>query len=247
MVQTGKNAVFFTNTIAPDAEHLTLEGPEGVHAAKVRRIRIGESIRIADGHGRFADCVVTSVATRSLVAEVRNHGFEQPRLPEIVVVQAIPKIDRATLAVELLTEVGVDVIYPWSAANCVARWEDAAKRAKGVARWQQTAREAAKQSRRSRVPLVEQPVNLANIVTMCATSEVIVLHESAKLLIDDQPAPSDRVTVVVGPEGGINPAELAQLAAAGARIRRLGPEVMRTSSAAFAAVAILSQANGRWF
>lgn len=245
-MQTGKNAVFFTDTIAPDATHLTLEGPEGVHAAKVRRIRIGESIRIADGHGRFADCVVTSVAARSLVAEVTDHGFEQPRLPKIVVVQAIPKIDRATLAVELLTEGGVDAIVPWSAANCVARWEDPAKRAKGVLRWQQTAREAAKQSRRSRIPRVEQPANLADIVTMCATSEVIVLHESAKLIIDHQSAPRDCVTVVVGPEGGISPVELAQLAAAGAQIRRLGPEVMRTSSAAFAAIAILSHSNGRW-
>lgn len=246
MPRTGKDPVFFVDPFAEDAAQLTLDGAEGLHAAKVRRIRVGEPIRIADGQGHFADCFVIEVAPRSLVAKVTNHGFEPSRTPRIMVVQAIPKLDRATLAVELLTEVGVDAIVPWSAANCVARWEDPAKVVKGVARWTQTAREASKQSRRSRIPHIAQPVHIGEIAAMCADSQVIVLHESATTLINDLRPGTESVTIVVGPEGGISPDELEQLTAAGASIRRLGPDVLRTSSAGFAAVAIVSTSSGRW-
>ncbi len=247
MAASGQLPVFYTATITPEATQLTLDGDEGLHAAKVRRIRVGEHVRIADGAGTFADCIVDSVAARSLVARVVRHGFDRVRRPAITVVQALPKADRGSLAVELLTEVGVDEIVPWQARNCIARWSDPQKAAKGAAKWAVTAREAAKQSRRTRVPSVAPLASTSDLLQRAKDRLTVVLHESAtQSLIQQSFSGVDDVMIVVGPEGGVSPDEVAQFQSVGAHVVHLGPEVLRTSSAGLAAVAVISAFAGRW-
>ena len=120
---------------------VTLSGAEGRHAAVVRRLRPGERIDVGDGAGLVASCVVTQVGGGSLELSVESRR-EVPRpLPSITVIQAIPKGDRGELAVEEMTEVGVDRIVPWAAERSVPVWRDG----KGVSRWRAKAREAATQ------------------------------------------------------------------------------------------------------
>ena len=132
-----------------DAERVTLTGPEGRHATVVRRIGRGERVDLTDGAGLLAHCVVVGVAAGRAGAGRSGAACSAgAALPGDVVVQAILKGDRGELAVELMTEVGVDEIVPWAAERCVARWlADRAGQALG--RWRSTAREAAKQSRRA--------------------------------------------------------------------------------------------------
>ena len=99
---------------------MTLDGHEGHHAAIVKRIRAGEQVALTDGAGTTAVVTVTETAKASLTATVDEVRTAEPEMPRVVVVQAIPKGDRGELAVEMLTEVGVDVIVPWAAARCVA-------------------------------------------------------------------------------------------------------------------------------
>ena len=99
-----------------------LDGDEGHHAAVVRRTAVGELVGLTDGAGTLAQCRVTAVDKNGLAAEVLDVATRPPELPEVVVVQAIPKGERGELAVEMLTEVGVDVIVPWTASRSVARW-----------------------------------------------------------------------------------------------------------------------------
>ena len=247
MAASGQLPVFYTATIPTGATQLTLDGDEGLHAAKVRRIRVGEQLRIADGAGTFADCIVESVAARSLVARIAHHGFDPVRRPALTVVQALPKADRGSLAVELLTEAGVDEIVPWQARNCVARWSDPQKAAKGVAKWAVTAREAAKQSRRTRVPVVAPLASTSELLQRANGQRVVILHESAtQSLMQQSFSTIDDVMIVVGPEGGISLEEVADFRDAGAHVVHLGPEVLRTSSAGLAAVAVISALIGRW-
>ena len=247
MTASGQRPVFYVGALPHTDELLVLDGDEGVHAAKVRRIRVGEQIRIADGAGTFADCDVESAAPRSLTARIATRGFDERRSPSITVVQALPKADRGTLAVELLTEAGVDEIIPWQSQHCVSKWTDADKAAKGVAKWTVTAREAAKQSRRTRVPTVAPLATTSSVLELAGNRQTFVLHESAAIsLIRQDFSAQGPILVIIGPEGGLSPSEVSSFQDAGAHVVHLGPEVLRTSSAGLAAVAVISALTGRW-
>ena len=166
----------------------------------------------------------------------------------MVLAQALVKGDRGELAVELATEAGVDGVLPWRAARCVARWEAGPRGEKALARWRTTAREAAKQARRAWVPVVEEPVTTAALAQRVAAVPVaLVLHESATdgLASIDLPTDGD-LLLVVGPEGGIADDELDALVVAGARSVRLGPEVLRASTAGAVALGALGVLTSRW-
>jgi 16S rRNA (uracil1498-N3)-methyltransferase len=225
-----------------------LDGTEGRHAVSVRRLGVGEELDLVDGVGRRATGTVAAIIDKQSldVAVASVHDEPEPR-PRVVVVQALPKGDRGELTVELLTEIGVDVIVPWAAANCVTQWRgDRAERAHR--RWSDAARAAAKQARRARFPVIEPPASTADVVERVrAASSAIVLHEQARTAIAEVTAPAaGDLVIVVGPEGGLTPAERASLDDAGATEVRLGPSVLRTSSAGIAAVAALLAPTSRW-
>jgi 16S rRNA (uracil1498-N3)-methyltransferase len=224
-----------------------LSGPEGRHAATVRRLTVGERADITDGDGTLAECVVTGSGPDLLELAVLARHAEPPPSPRIVVVQAIPKGDRGELAVEIMTEVGVDVIVPWAAERCVARWRgDRGERSLG--RWRVTAREAAKQARRSRFPQVTAMEETAGIYRLVAAASLAVLLDPAGqgAIAGVPPAAHGDIVVVVGPEGGVSPAEASALTAVGALTVRLGSSVLRTSSAGAVATALLLSGSGRW-
>ena len=115
------NPVFLADDLT--ADRVTLTGTEGRHAAVVRRLRVGEAVDLVDGRGTRATCVVASVAKDGLVCDVRQRSTQPLPALQIVLVQALAKGDRGELAVELATEVGVDVVVPWAASRCVVKWE----------------------------------------------------------------------------------------------------------------------------
>ena len=102
---------------------LTLDGPEGRHAVSVRRLAPGEEVVLTDGEGRGASGTVASVEGKDVLhVEVRELRTEAPPAARITVVQALPKGDRGELAVETMTEAGVDVVVPWASSRCVTQW-----------------------------------------------------------------------------------------------------------------------------
>lgn len=225
-----------------------LDGAEGRHAVSVRRLARGESLDLVDGLGRRVTGTVASIVGKeSLDVDVHAILDEPPSLLQVTVVQALPKGDRGELAVELLTEIGVDAIVPWSAANCVTRWKgDRVERAHR--RWADAAHAAAKQARRARFPIVEPLASTADVLARVGRgSTALVLHEEARTsIVDIVVPPAGELLLVVGPEGGLAPDERESLKAAGAIEVRLGPSVLRTSSAGMAAVAALLAPTSRW-
>jgi 16S rRNA (uracil1498-N3)-methyltransferase len=223
----------------PAGDTARLDGPEGRHAADVQRLRVGESLLLGDGRGTVATGTVTSVTRGCLDVQLRaRRSWPAPR-PRLTVVQGIAKGDRGELAVQAMTEVGVDTIVPWAAARSIAKWRDE----RPLERWRATAREAAKQARRPWLPTV----TTAQPTAAVAPKATFVLDEAAHLRLStvDLP-PVDDIVLVVGPEGGIAPEELSAFAAAGAVPVRLGDTVLRTSTAGVAALSVLSARLGRW-
>ena len=239
--------LFFADRAELQRDVVLLSGAEGRHAAAVRRLRAGERADVGDGAGLVAECVVTAHSSRELELAVRARR-EVPRPdPLLTVVQAIPKGDRGELAVEEMTEVGVDRIMPWAAARCVPVWR-AERGARSLARWRATAREAAKQSRRAWIPEVTEPVPTADVARVITKAACAIVLEpgAAQSLGGLRPPESGDLVVIVGPEGGITDEENAAFRTAGATPRSLGPTVLRTSTAGAVAAAVLLSRSGRW-
>lgn len=232
----------------PEGPHAVLDGPEGRHAATVRRLRVGEGLTLSDGQGGLARCSVTGVDRDAVALAVDERWTEPAPQPRVIVAQALVKGDRGELAVELATEAGVDEIVPWRAERCVARWEQGPRGDKALARWRGAAREAAKQARRAWCPPVTEPVDTAALARRAGTADLaLVLHESATSRLADVPLPdSGSVLLIVGPEGGITDGEIATLGTAGATAIRLGPTVLRASTAAAVALGALGALTRRW-
>jgi 16S rRNA (uracil1498-N3)-methyltransferase len=218
---------------------VSLEGEDAKHAVTVARTRVGERLSIGNGRGLIVSGAVASLLPFELAVD---SVVDQPRpSPELWLVQALAKGDRDELAVQAATELGASGVIPWAAERSVTRW-DAAKAEKGRARWESIAREASKQSIRAWVPDVESVVT-----TKAIAGTVFVLDPTASDALSTIALPEDgRILLVVGPEGGISQRELEQLEQGGARRVRLGDEILRTSTAGPAAIAVLNARLGRW-
>lgn len=218
----------------------TLTGAEAKHA-HVKRIQPGERIMLIDGQGSTALTRVTSVGAGRVDGVVEKQQFVPQPTPRVTVVQAVPKGERAELAVDLAVQAGADAIVPWISHRTIARWP-ANKQAKQVEKWRAQALSSAKQARRAWVPEVRDPVTTNQLSELLQERHALVLHEDATDSIRDVDFGED-VWLIVGPEGGIGDDELEIL---GARPVKLGPEVLRTASAAFAGLCAIGALTSRW-
>lgn len=255
LAETGLDAV------AP-GDRYVLDGAEGRHAGVVQRRGRGERVDVVDGDGLRLRCVVEDADAGRVTLLVQEVGREPAPAVVVTLVQALAKGDRDEMAIEAATEIGVDVVVPWQAERSVVVWRGE-RAAKSRARWLATVRTATKQARRARLPHVEVAVDSRGLAervveVVAAGGCAIVLHEEAATPLADVPLPdgapgaggtgtaTPEVLVVVGPEGGISEREVDDLTAAGAVAARLGPHVLRTSTAGPVAVALLAERLGRW-
>lgn len=244
--------LFYVDAVPEVGDLVVVDGDEGFHAATVRRIRSGELLDLGDGAGELAHCVVEDAGRGALCVRVLSRWTVPLPVPSVTVVQALPKSDRSELAIELATEAGADAFVAWQASRCVARWEGPDRVEKGLRRWRAVVRAAARQSRRPHIPEVTGVASTAELTKwvrnqMSSAAAALVLHESASELFSNlDVAQADSVIFIVGPEGGFADDEISVLTAAGAAAVRLGPTVLRTSTAAAVALGALGVLTPRW-
>ena len=226
---------------------LSIDGPEARHAVSVMRMQPGEAIELVDGSGRRVRGTIASVDGRdSLGIDVTDVIDEPAPGLRLTVIQALPKGEHAELAVDLMTQVGVDVIVPWAAQRCVAQWKpDRAEKAR--AKWQAASSAAAKQSRRARTPVVSDLASFAGACALVSHADLaLLLHEEATDSLSGRQLPaSGAIVIIVGPEGGLADDERAGFRESGAIEVRLGPTVLRSSLAGAVAVTAIA-ASARW-
>lgn len=241
-------AHFYLSDQATDAavgSVVAVTGSEARHAVTVGRLRAGERLSVGDGRGLIADGVVTLAEGDRFELAVESTRFEEPPTPAIWLAQALAKNDRDELAIQAATELGVDGVIPWAAGRSIVKWEGAKVR-RHEERWSSILREASKQSMRHRIPLLRPLASTATLAKLGEDFQLVVLEPTADLKLSALPTSGRDLLVVVGPEGGIAPTELARFATAGASAVSLGANVLRTSTAGPAAIAVLGVALGRW-
>lgn len=201
-----------------------LDEADGHHLARVLRLRAGEVVTACDGAGSWRSCRWLGPATAGI--EVAGEVVVDARSePSISIGFALTKGDRAEWVVQKLTELGVDRVLPFTAERSVVRW-DAAATERHLGRWRKVAREAAMQSRRTRLPVVADVVTFLDVN---AAGKAAMAEPGGGRLSLDHPM------VVVGPEGGWSPEELAT----GPVTVDLGPGVLRAGTAAVTAGVLL--------
>jgi 16S rRNA (uracil1498-N3)-methyltransferase len=216
------------------ADDLRIDGDDGHHLQRVRRVAVGESVVAADGTGRWAPCTVAEVAPGSLRLTRAAPVRAEPELtPRLAVAFAPAKGDHAADVVHALVELGVDRIVPIETERSVVRWRGE-RGARAVARLRRVAREAAAMAHRASVPVVEECAPLATV----AEHPGVVLGDRAGGPESALGAPvGGEWLVVTGPEGGFSAGERDLLAHAG-RLA-VGPHVLRARTAPVALAAVL--------
>lgn len=237
---------YFNENISHAAigEVVELVGPEAHHASTVSRLRIGEIIRIGNGRGLILEAKILTAEKTLVTTEVLTFSETPAASPQLVLVQALAKSDRDERAIEAATELGVDRIIPWASSRSISKWE-ASKIAKGEARWVSIVKEASKQSLRSHIPLIDSHSNAQEVVAKLSGVLTLLLDPQAMTSISDVSIEASSIGVIVGPEGGITDEEREYFVNAGATPCSLGSNILRTSTAGPAALAILGSRLGR--
>lgn len=206
----------------------TLDDVDAYHLGRVLRLRAGDVLTAADGAGRWRTCTYRAAARLEIAGAV----FEEPVLkPPITIAFALTKADKPELVVQKLTELGVDRVVAFRAARSIVQWDEE-KAARNVERWRVVAREAAMQSRRARLPVIE-PIS--------TFAEVAARPGAALAAADGAPPGLHVPTVLVGPEGGWSPEEDATPMP---RIA-LGDHVLRAETAAITACSVVAAIRSR--
>ncbi|NTU70210.1 MAG: 16S rRNA (uracil(1498)-N(3))-methyltransferase [Coriobacteriia bacterium] len=225
------------------------------HAVDVLRVRVGEEIDVVDPAGSVLRVRVDSALGGEVLGVVVGEAQPDPevRTPRVTLVFGVSKGSKNDEIVEAVCELGVEVVVPVLTARSVVKY-DAEKRADRGERWRRIALAAAKQSKRTTIPTVLDPLSLGGAGDLFAGYDaVLVAWEDAgstaqgarEALASFDSLPADaRVCVVVGPEGGFAAEEVDRLVAGGARIFTLGPTVLRVATAATVAVAIVTHELG---
>lgn len=214
-----------------------LVGSHAAHLAVVLRARVGQRFDIAAG-GAIRSGQITSVSPERVEFEL-GEEFPAAATPNITLVLAVFKFDRMEWAVEKCAELGVSRIIPVIASRSDSHLVRAAD--KRVERWRRLGQQASEQSRGTVVLRVEEPMRLKDVVTLSASTRIVLAESERQTLLKDALQPhsaEDELVLAVGPEGGWTEEELHLFAQTGWTSASLGSTILRAETAAIVATAI---------
>ena len=217
----------------------TITGDDAHHISRVLRMKAGDALSLCDGAGNEYDAVIIAIAQDAVTCSIGERRASEAESPvRVTLFQCLPKTGKMELIVQKCTELGVFAIVPVVSVRCVVvPNKDYDKKRE---RYNRVALEAAKQSRRGMIPTVLPLIELKKI-DVKAFDLFLVAYEdentiSLKQALRAAKSPQS-IALLIGPEGGLEEAEVAQLVKAGAKSASLGPRILRTETAGMAMLA----------
>lgn len=230
---------FFVSHPLAEGQSATLEEGDGFHAARVLRLKTGDSLELADARGRVFTAEVTGIngELTALAGQQLEAGWEEAF--QLTIVQALPSGRKMDMVVEKLSELGTDVLMPVFTQKSRVRPESGDR----LGRWRRLARAAASQARRNRPMEIAEPRQLEDWLRGAADPVIVLATEVSAAPLGECLPERGPLTLVVGAEGGFAPDEIERLDRTGARFASLGTRLLRTETAALTAAAIIMH---RW-
>ncbi len=229
------------------AEEMTIAGTDAHHIMHVLRAKLGQKLIVVDAAQQIAETEICAFGTDHLTVKCLRRIEAATEAPiEVTLLQCLPKGDKMDFIVQKAVELGVSQIVPVVSANCVVKY-DAAKRLARQKKWQKIAEEAAKQCGRTIQPAVLAVTNLKEVLENLEGSASFMCYEGAA----DEPLQdflakkqAKCFAVLIGPEGGFTPAEVALCQQHGVQTVTMGPRILRTETASLVALSIVLYEKG---
>jgi len=242
-------ARFFVDSEDFGGETMTLTGENAQHA-KVLRLKAGEEVLVCDGQGREAVCRVSDVAPGEIgleALEYRNSATEAA--VKVSVYMAFPKADKLEHVIQKATELGAYEIVAFPSGRCVSKPDDKSLKKK-LERWQKIAASAAEQSGRGRIPEVLVLPSFASALERAATADKALMfyenEHATTLKMALESGSFETVSLLTGPEGGLEEKEVNQAREAGLQVCTLGSRILRCETAPLCALSAVMYAAGEF-
>ncbi len=231
--------------ISPDqisGTHITIVGEDAKHIAAVLRMKAGDELLLCDGEGTDYMVKITHVERSGITAEIAGQSKREVHFPRISLGQGLPKSDKMDWIVQKASELGVESIAPLVTERAIVKIKDEKKR---IERWQKIAREAAMQSNRPDIPKV-LPIRRFDdyLRTLGPAPRTLLLFpweegtEPIRNVLRQHPGVKN-IIVLIGPEGGFSAAEAESARSRGFHPVSLGPNILRTETAAIAVLSMV--------
>ena len=238
---------FFVSPEKLGNEIISLTGENASHA-KVLRLKEGEQVLVCDGAGMEALCTVQDAKSWELTVEERRESESEARV-RVSVYMAFSKGDKLEHVIQKATELGAYEIVAFPSARCVSRPDDKSLKKK-LERWQKIAASAAEQSGRGRIPEIFTLPSYAAALQRAAQADKALLfyenEQATTLRMALEAGPYRTVSLLTGPEGGLEASEVAQASDAGLRVCTLGKRILRCETAPLCGLSAIMYAAGEF-
>jgi 16S rRNA (uracil1498-N3)-methyltransferase len=222
-----------------------IEGSDVNYLKNVMRLKVGDEITVVDTKSREFSSKITSLDKDSVTAEFyfEKHPMSEPKI-QFTLAQGLPRSQKMDMIVQKATELGVYRIIPLVTERSIVKLDEERADSK-VERWGKIAKEAAEQSGRLLIPMIDTPKGIKDILSMKTEFDAfIVLWEmeketSLKTFLRNKPT-SGNVLMVIGPEGGLSLSEVDSMKKAGFTTVTIGSRILRTETAAIAVLSMIS-------
>ncbi|MFS0861614.1 16S rRNA (uracil(1498)-N(3))-methyltransferase [Fredinandcohnia sp. 179-A 10B2 NHS] len=216
-----------------------ITGEDVHHITRVMRMNIGDNI-ICCNNGKIAQCSITEITNDTVFADVVEWVENANELPvKVCIASGLPKGDKLEYVIQKGTELGATEFVPFLGARSIVKW-DSKKGQKKVERWNKIAKEAAEQSHRAVIPVIQQPLSLKELIAHSDLYDykLIAYEEDAKrgeksnlARVLSELKDGQSLLVIIGPEGGLSEKEVLMLQEEGFLSCSFGPRILRTETA----------------
>ena len=240
---------FFVEPADMQPDFLVLTGENAQHA-KVLRLKNGEEVLACDGQGNECRCVISDVAPGQISLVVKDRQVSETEAAvQVSVYMAFSKGDKLEHVIQKATELGAYEIVAFPSARCVSKTDDKSLKKK-LERWQKIAATAAEQSGRGRIPqVITLPTYKAALERAALADKALLFYENehaVTLKMALEQGPYRTVSLLTGPEGGLEVSEVEQARAAGMEVCTLGRRILRCETAPLCALSAVMYASGEF-